>query len=48
MLNLIAIAAYLSFGIATAALIWAIAQIEQGAEFRARWQPGTRPHTWRF
>lgn len=48
MLDVIGAVACLFFAIAAAALIWALVELEESAEVRTSWRPGTRPYTWRF
>jgi hypothetical protein len=48
MLDIMAVVALVALGAATAALIWAIAKIEREGNSGTQWQPGTRPHRWRF
>jgi hypothetical protein len=47
MLSLLAICGYVSLVLATAALMWAIREVEKSGG-DPEWKPGRNPHDWRF
>jgi hypothetical protein len=48
MLSLIAVLAYVSFVLVTAALVWAVWELTETGANNCEWEPGANPHVWRL